>query len=83
MKISQVLRNALHQLIKPCPCCGSKDVYHKIIDRQTKQEVKNYSGELNDSHINEQVGCFTCGLNMERVTGCNIINQWNKRVPLT
>jgi len=82
MNINQVLRKALHQTIKPCPCCGSADVYFKIIDKTTKREVNTYSGELNNNHIGEQVGCFTCGLNLERGQGCNIISQWNKRTSI-
>ena len=82
MNVNQVLGKALHQTIKPCPCCGGNDVYFKIIDKTTKQEVKNYTGELNNIHIGERVGCFTCGLNLERVQGCNIISQWNKRAPI-
>ena len=77
MDISKILQNALHALIAPCPCCGGTDVYHKVIDETTHKEATDKTVSLG-----EQVGCYTCGLNMTRKTGCNIINQWNNRVPI-
>jgi len=75
--INSILKKALYGLIKPCPCCGGTDVYHKVINKDTEKEATDKTVSLG-----EKVGCHTCGLNMTRKTGCNIINQWNSRVPI-
>lgn len=79
MKINTILQKAIQQSIKPCPCCGSKDVYFKIIDKVTGSDLSKKE-VVEKLDIFEKVGCFTCGLNMTRVEGCNIVNQWNNRI---
>ena len=77
-----ILLQALRSFIKPCPCCGGTDVYHKIITEKTNQDVTektDLSSIEETDFLREKVGCFTCGLNLTRATGCNIIQQWNMR----
>lgn len=73
----EIYRLALLSAISNCPCCGSTDVYFKVIDENTKKPIKPIT------HITvpymEKVGCNECGLNMERKPNCNIIKQWNTR----
>ncbi len=79
--MNSILIKALQKLIKPCPCCGGKDVYFKIIDEKTQQDVSNKLDTYKQAtYLKEQVGCFTCGLNMQKAEGCQAINQWNNRV---
>ena len=80
--INLILVEALKGYIKPCPCCGSAEVYHKIITEKTNKDVTlmtDLSSIEETDFLREQVGCFKCGLNMTRATGCNIIKQWNTR----
>ena len=71
----EVYRLALLSTISSCPCCGSTDVYFKVIDENTKKSITHISAVP----YMEKVGCNKCGLNMERKPNCNIIKQWNTR----
>ena len=85
MNTNSILRKAIASTILPCPCCGGTDVYFKIITEKTQQDVTDktdLSSIDKTDWLREKVGCFTCGLNMTRATSCDIISQWNKRVPL-
>ena len=74
----EIYRLALLSTISSCPCCGSTDVYFKVIDEITKKTITILS-VINPIPYMEKVGCNKCGLNMERKPNCNIIKQWNTR----
>lgn len=71
------LKKTVHELLKPCPFCGGKDIAYKIDENPETGKPKPGTRESFDR--TEYVKCLTCGATVKKALGVNAVIAWNER----